>query len=334
MNKDVKIHVEQILNSSIRAAQHMEGMLSFPGRGRLPPPTRPNKLIVEAIEAARAQCPANVILSSDLEEGLPWIRIAPQDLVNAILNLILNGIESIEDKSGTLSVTAKHLEESIIPATAFGAMLDGHPSLLLIVKDNGSGMDEQTKSHIYEPFFSTKDSGKGLGLMSVFSIVQHYGGAIFCESTVGVGTIFKLWIPLSAAPKIHQEKPTSDFVNRNIILVEDNYDVRVVELLKTMDINVQEFSSAEEVLAMLNKNMLEQTDLYLLDIRLNGISGVQLAHKIRSEDFSARILFMSGDEHEHTMDQFKGQAHTGFMRKPINLDILNSALRILGSRKQ
>ena len=334
-NMHLRVHVEQILNSSTRAAQLMEGMLSFSGRGRVPPPTLPQKLITEAIEAARVQCPNNVILKAELEEDLPWIRVAPQDFVNAILNLILNGIESIEANNGTLSVTAVHLHESIIPESAFGAVLDGHPSLFLTVKDNGSGMDEQTKSHIYEPFFSTKDSGKGLGLMSVFSIVQHYGGAIFCESTLGLGTEFKLWIPVSAPPKITSIKATPSFTQCNLILVEDNCDVRsvIVELLKTMDMNVKDFSSAEEVLSILDETLLKETDLFLLDIRLNGISGVELAHKIRDEEPLARILFMSGDEHEHTMKQFKEEEHIGFMRKPINLDVLGSAISTLGIQK-
>lgn len=333
---ELKVHVEQILNSSIRAAQLMEGMLSFSGRGKVPPPTRPQKLIMEAIEAARVQCPNNILLFAELEEELPWIRVAPQDFVNAILNLILNGMESMEGKDGAISITAVYLQESIIPESAFGAILDGHPSLFLTVKDNGSGMDEQTKSHIYEPFFSTKDSGKGLGLMSVYSIVQHYGGAIFCESTLGLGTEFKLWIPISDAPKAVSLRTKFDVTQCNLILVEDNNDVRsvIVELLKTMDINVKNFSSAEEVLSILDKSLLEQTELYLLDIRLNGISGVELAHKIREKDPHARILFMSGDEHEHTMEQFKGDANIGFMRKPINLDVLGRALSILGDRNR
>ena len=120
-----------------------------------------------------------------------------------------------------------------------------------------------------------------------------------------------------------------------MILVEDNYDVRsvIVELLKTMDMNVKDFSSAEEVLSILDETLLKKTDLFLLDIRLNGLSGVELAHKIREQEPKTRILFMSGDEHEHTMEQFKEEIHIGFMRKPINLDVLGSALSTLGIQK-
>jgi signal transduction histidine kinase/ActR/RegA family two-component response regulator len=336
-NHDLEVHLNQILDSSFRAGQLMEGMLSFSGRGRTPKSIRPNNLIFESIQAARAQCPDNIALLYELEEELPWIRIAPQDLVNAILNLALNGIDAIEkNKKGSVFIKAQYREESIIPESAFGSKLDGHPTMLITVRDNGCGMDEQTQAHIYEPFFSTKKTGRGLGLMSVFSIVQHYGGAIFCESKFGVGKVFKLWIPISE-PSIESTKDlTSNFQYCQLILVEDNYDVRSVieELLRTVKITVRAYSSAEDALEAMDTCTVDETDLYLLDIRLNGLSGIDLAYKILEKNSTARILFMSGDEHEHTMEQFKDNNHIAFMRKPINMNILNEALMGLGVQQR
>ena len=110
--------------------------------------------------------------------------------------------------------------------------------------------------------------------------------------------------------------------------MEDNRDVRSVleEILRTMQLTVQAYGSAEEAWTTVQGTTPEDTDVYLLDIRLPGQSGVELAHQILAVQPQARILFMSGDEHEHT--------HVGFMRKPVNMEILRSALIGVGLKQR
>ena len=335
-NQELADHLDQIVNTSVRAGQLMEGMLSFSGPGKTPQAVAPKALLLEAIQASQAQCPNNIGLVYGLDEDLPWVQVAPQDLVNAVLNLVINGFDAIGTQTGMVELEAKFVGSSIIPATAFGAKLDGHPSMLITVKDDGCGMDKETQAHIYEPFFSTKTVGRGLGLMSVFSIVQHCGGAISCESTVGVGTVFKLWVPVGTASAEVSQEGCLDLSQCRLVLVEDNPDVRSVltEVLGTMHVRVETHASAEEAWASVQGTPTANTDVYLLDIRLPRQSGVDLAHQILTVQPQARILFMSGDEHEHTMEQFKEYTHVGFMRKPVNMEALRAALIGVGLKQR
>jgi signal transduction histidine kinase/ActR/RegA family two-component response regulator len=335
-NEELIVHLNQIVNTSVRAGQLMEGMLSFSGRGRTLESIRPAAPILEAIQAAQVQCPEKIELAYDLDEDLPWVAVAPQDLVNAVLNLVINGFDAIGDRPGVIQVTARFMETAIIPESAFGAQLDGHPSMLITVRDDGCGMNEETQAYIYEPFFSTKPAGRGLGLMSVFSIIQHCGGAISCESSPGDGALFKLWVPIGAAPPEVGEATCAGLSHCRLVLVEDNRDVRSVleELLRTMQLKVQSYSSAEEAWKSMQDSERADTDVYLLDIRLPGMSGIELSHQILAEQPQARIVFMSGDEHEQTMEQFSGRTHIGFMRKPINMEILSRALLGVGLKQQ
>lgn len=332
IDAEVETHVNQIVNTSVRAGQLMDGMLIYSRQGIAPKAVRPKALIMEAVLAARAQAPDCVTLSSEISNDLPWIRVAPQDLVSAILNLLLNAFEALGDSEGTVTLTAHSLESAVIPQRAFGAKIDGHPSMLIAIQDDGCGMDETTMSHIYEPFFSTKRDGRGLGLMSVFSTIQRSGGAIHCSSTIGTGTQFRLWVPIAEAPDNDEASTADDLNGGQIIMVEDNHDVRMVlkQMLEALSTHVIEFSSSEDACAWFNSEAFTQPCLYLIDIRLPGESGVSLAHRLLDSDVASPILLMSGDEHEKTMEQFADHPHVHFIRKPLNLSKLRQALQALG----
>lgn len=331
-NPKLRPHIDQIVTTALRAGQLMASMLSFSGRGRTPPPVCPEALVLEAVQTATAQLPPNVQLESKSLGSLPWVRVTPHDLVSAVLNLILNASESLGSKKGTVQVRVQNLQQAVIPARALGAALDGHPALLISVSDNGCGMDETTLAHIFEPFFSTKGSGRGLGLMSVFSLVQNSDGAIVASSVPGQGTRFDLWLPTCDAPVPFRETEALGQREGTVLLVEDDPAVRSVltEILESMGMTVTAAEGAEEGLEWLQTQAATPPQLYILDIRLNGESGIRLAHKLLARDPDHQILLMSGDEPGAKISEFDGHAGVRFMRKPVNMRSLRTQLVAFG----
>jgi len=185
--------------------------------------------------------------------------------------------------------------------------VEDHPGVqpgayvLLAVSDTGTGMDEETRSHIFEPFYTTKRKGMGtgLGLSTVHGIVQQNGGWIWVYSESGKGTTFKIYLPHVAAPPtagMTADAPPVDHRGvETILVVEDHPDVRKLasDVLKFQGYKVIEAGAGEEALSI-SRNHAGTIDLMLTDVVLPGISGRQLAEQMASDRPGMKILYMSG----------------------------------------
>lgn len=175
-------------------ASHLAGqLLAFSKqRPRQAHPVDLNTIVQQTTRLARTICPPNVQLELNLTEGLPAVHGEENKLKQIILNLCLNARDAMKDDGGTLTIQT----DLAPPPLANG---DAVNWVHLAIEDTGHGMDESVRSRIFEPFFSTKEHGTGLGLAVVQRIVNDLGGRIEAQSHIGVGTRFDIWLIKSDA---------------------------------------------------------------------------------------------------------------------------------------
>ena len=145
-----------------------------------------NDQVAEIVELSSQMAKHNkVVITTDLEENLPFITISPSELQQVLLNLINNALDAMATTGGTIAI-----------ATKISRLEKDH--IVITIEDNGPGIPESNLSRIFDPFFTTKPVGKGtgLGLSIVYGIIEKMGGKIDANSTVGVGTKFRIWIPI------------------------------------------------------------------------------------------------------------------------------------------
>ncbi len=204
--------------------------------------------------------------------------------------------------------------------------------VLVSVSDNGCGMDATTKSHMFEPFFTTKEQGKGtgLGLAIVFGIVQHSGGHILVHSEPGVGTTFKIYLPVveASVQATRDDKQDARIQGTGtILLIEDEDGVRnsAAEYLTENGYTVLKAKSGPEALQMA-KNHDGTIDLVLTDVVMPRMSGPEVAEKIRKERPQIRVVFMSGYSNNLLTNQELLDPQHILLRKPFRLASLGRCI--------
>jgi CheY-like chemotaxis protein len=208
------------------------------------------------------------------------------------------------------------------------------PYVMLAVTDTGHGMDEATKSRIFEPFFTTKERGKGtgMGLPTVYGIVQQSGGYIWVYSELGRGTTFKIYLPefqdAAAQPVERPMLRTAPGGDETILLVEDEDLVRALarRMLESHGYRVLEARSGHEAL-LISQSHAGPIDLLITDVIMPGIGGRQLAHDLAKQRPATRVMFVSGYTDNTISDQGAIDSHIAFLQKPFSHESLTNKVR-------
>ncbi len=199
----VRKYLDRIGEAARRAAELSRQMLAYSGRGHMMVEDVDLSAVVEACEAAlRATVPAPVTLSLELGRGLPRVRADAGELRQLLGNLVSNGVEAIGDASGAVVIrtAAAPSSRDELRRTLVDDQLPAGEYVSLEVVDSGAGMDAETQARIFDPFFSTKFTGRGLGLAVVLGIVRGHRGAIRVTSGLGRGTTVTVLLPSVAVP--------------------------------------------------------------------------------------------------------------------------------------
>jgi two-component system cell cycle sensor histidine kinase/response regulator CckA len=200
------------------------------------------------------------------------------------------------------------------------------------VEDTGSGIPPEILDKIWEPFFSTKDVGKGtgLGLSTVYGIVKQTGGFIFCDSTVGKGTTFRIFLPRhypkpeaeTAAEAVPDRPPrrTGDTGKGRILVVEDEDAVRAfaVRALTSRGYSVVEADSGESALAVIGRDD-KGFELILSDVVMPEMDGPRLLKELRQRGNNTKMVFVSGYPGEEFEKDLEGYTDYAFLPKPFSL---------------
>jgi CheY-like chemotaxis protein len=208
------------------------------------------------------------------------------------------------------------------------------PYVMLAVSDTGVGMKAETRGHIFEPFFTTKEVGKGtgLGLSTVHGIVEQSGGYVEVDSEVGRGTIFKIYLPRMQAAPADSGKPEAVPAmggKEMVLVVEDQPEVRryAAAALRAYGYQVIETASADEALLVCEREG-ERIALILTDVVMPGLSGRELADRLKERRPGIKVLFMSGYTDDTMVHHGVLEKDAEFIQKPFSPDEL--AIKVRG----
>jgi PAS domain S-box-containing protein len=306
--------LKDLLSSADRAADLTRQMLAYSGKGQfVVAPLNLTEAIEEIAALVSASIPKTVTLELDLSRDLPPITAGRSQIQQLIMNLITNGAEAIgENQAGRVLVRTgvEYLDERLIQA---GFQSDGlMPGVYvwLEVRDNGIGMDEETKSKIFDPFFTTKFFGRGLGLPAALGIAKAHHGAIRVYSTPGEGSLFRVLLRSSEDAPALQRSATKG----TILVADDEAVVRKIAraTLEGYGYRVLFASNGKEVLEVL-RSAAEPISLVILDLTMPVMSGEEALRQVQS---SLPVILSSGYSEDEVMRRLGGAKTRGFLQKP------------------
>jgi two-component system cell cycle sensor histidine kinase/response regulator CckA len=270
------------------------------------------------------------------------VKIDVNQFEQVIINLAVNARDAMTN-GGTLTVRTSNAAVTERQSSDLQSMPPGD-YVLCEVQDTGTGIPKDILDKIWEPFFSTKDVGKGtgLGLSTVYGIIKQTGGFIFCDSVVGRGTVFRIYLPRHyqeavAVEEIREEKPESKRADHTgkgtVLLVEDEDAVRAFasRALASRGYTVFEAASGDEALTIFAEKGGE-ISLVISDVVMPEMDGPTLLKELRKRGVSTKIIFISGYAEDAFEKNLEGEEDFAFLPKPFSLKQLAEAVKnVMGS---
>jgi signal transduction histidine kinase len=319
--------MQEVLDAADRAAALTKQLLVFSRKQVVSPRVLALGDVIAGTEKMLGRLIGeDVTLTSQVAPGVPSIRADPGQIDQVLVNLVVNARDAMPT-GGEVRIAVDEVVRGEVRYVR------------LTVADNGSGMDEATRQRIFEPFFTTKEEGRGtgLGLATVYSIVEQSGGIIEVESELGRGTTFSLYFPaVDEAPTLEEPLAAADLHpgTETLLLVEDDSHVRalIARSLRGAGYTVLEAESGGDALSVAREHAGDIA-LLLTDVVMPGISGTVLAELLTLERPTMRVLLMSGYSDDavgrHGVHQPGGAA---FIQKPFAMEALAGRIReVLGS---
>lgn len=324
--KNVDASLEHIGRAVKRGKRITEDILRFTR------PAQPVRVVFDAVTwldaitaEARNLLPGHCRMRTNIAAGLRIDGDAHQ-LQQIFTNLILNARDAIGSAGGTLTIEARR--------EAPGARLPfaiEHPERFahFLVADTGCGIPADTLRHIFEPLFTTKKNGNGLGLAVTHQVVQRHGGEIFVESTPGAGTTFHIFLPLTEDPLAAETQARVDASTigaHSVLLVEDDPSVAtgIASLLELEGLHVEVADSGTAALRALETSM---PDVVVLDVGLPDMEGTSVYTAIAAKHPTLPIIFSTGHADRARLDSLIESANVGYLLKPYESSALLGAIR-------
>ncbi len=313
----VRGYLQEITRAGERATSLTQRLLAFGRRQTLRLEVLDLDAVVRDLETLLGRLIGDEIDLTVSLGGEGWtVKADRSQIEQVVMNLAVNARDAMPD-GGRLTIATRG---------------DGD-HLSLTVSDTGVGMDAETRSHVFEPFFTTKPEGKGtgLGLSTVFGIVSQSEGTITVDSAVGLGTTFTIALPRSGEPLA----PGADAASASgpatgserILVVEDEDGVRLLVsmVLREAGYDVSDAPGPEEALLLAS----EPFDLLITDLLMPGMSGRELAERIRADRPSTPVLYISGYTGDVMMDRGLLTAGDRFLTKPFAMHELHEQVRAI-----
>ncbi len=337
-NHQLQPHLTAIDQAAQRAAELCNQLLVYAGRGqRSLEVVDLSTLVREMSDILRL--PTNrssqVTIQYELDSNLPPVVVEASQIRQVVLNLLTNAIEAIGDRVGTVTLRTGVITLTAADLRRLNLMPTIPPGeyVTLTVSDTGIGMDEATQRRIFDPFFSTKPKGHGLGLAAVQGIVRRHQGAIQVNSTPGLGSTFTVYLPatrkaISPVSK-HQSMPI--ILRGTALIVDDEAAIRTTlnRILERAGMITIEAANGHSALILLTETALG-IDIVLVDLAMPGMNGLELLAAIRQRYPKLPVLLMSGNPGQVTDDSLPLDLYTDFIPKPYrSQDLLEKMSRLL-----
>jgi len=324
--------VQEIHRAAARAASLTRQLLAFSHKQVLEPRVLNLDEVVQGMVPMLSRLLGEqVTLNAPRALLLGHVRADPGQIEQIVMNLAINARDAMPG-GGALTIALADVELQAAVRGADTGLRSG-PHVMLAVSDTGCGMDAATRARIFEPFFTTKEVGKGtgLGLATVYGIVQQSDGAIQVESEPGRGATFRIYLPRveSAATGVPAAALVAAAPGRETVLVvEDERAVRMLEaeVLTAQGYRVLVAGDAQEALA-LEERCQEPIALLVTDVVMPGRSGRELAQEFLRRRPETRVLYVSGYANDAFVGRGLLEARTWFLQKPFTPEVLAHKMR-------
>lgn len=316
--------IEAIKHAAQRAASLTARLLAYSRRQ----PTQPrilklNSVVAENESMLRQLVGEDIKLVTIQDPNLGHVRADANQLVQVVMNLAINARDAMSGR-GTLTIEIANVSMGADSSS----LVQPGDYVKLALSDTGTGMDEATRARIFEPFFTTKPPGQGtgLGLATVYSIVEQNGGAILVDTRLGVGTTFEIYLPRTdqpATPEVELAPGKEIPGSATVLLVEDEVALRIVidEMLRHEGYRVMAVGNGLDALRIAERHE-GPIHLLITDVIMPAMSGPELAQALAVTRPDTRVLFISGYTADRLAHYPKLDSDVSLLRKPFKLNDL------------
>ena len=322
--------IKVMQDSALRAAELTQQLLGFARGGKyLVQPVNLNDSVESVLQLTKETFDRAIDIETNLDENLSFVEGDPGQLEQVLLNLYLNARDSMP-AGGKLTI-----ETSNVTLDEYFART--HPDIevgeyvLVQVMDTGMGMSSEVKQRIFEPFFSTKEQGTGMGLAMVYGIVKNHNGAINVYSEVGKGSIFQIYLPALEKEVTEEEtEPEMELPHgsESILLVDDEEHVRNVgrAMLESFGYRVYFANNGIEACEIYEEKN-DEIELVLLDMVMPKMGGGETYRRLKGIDAAVKVVIVSGYSINNRIREILNEGAMDFIQKPFSVQKLSSIVR-------
>jgi nitrogen-specific signal transduction histidine kinase/ActR/RegA family two-component response regulator len=333
---DPRQELREIRDAAIRGSEIVRQLMIYAGKeSDVVESVNVSRTVEEMLGLLRASISKHAALVTDLRDELPAVNARAAQIRQILMNLVVNASDAIKDRNGVIRVATALLTIDRDMTAALPEELAEGDYVQLEVSDTGCGMSPRTRTRIFDPFFSTKSAGRGLGLPVVHGIVRSLRGAIRVSSEPGKGSTFQILLPSAGAPapdacaedeSVGEAPPASP--RHEVLIVEDEASLRmaVSKTLTKAGLTVLEADNGTTAVELL-RTMAREIDLLFLDISIPG----RPSHEVLAEAVKVRpdvkIILTSAYSEEMVKETLGGSQVHAFVRKPFRLSTVERAVR-------
>jgi len=325
-------NLNEILQAGKRGRDLVQQILSFSRQSEHQPiPVHIQRVLKEALKLCRATIPADIPITQNIMTGCGPVMADPTQIHQIAMNLITNAYHAVEPAGGTISVQLTETE--VTPTDDPAEDLTPGRYAVLSVSDTGTGIDGAVIDKIFDPYFTTKEKGRGtgLGLATVYGIVKAHGGDIRVKSDLGKGTLFHVFLPLmEKRPDSEPEKEMTPLPSgtEHILLVDDEKAIVHLEkqMLKRLGYQTTGFTGSREALAAF-KTAPSRFDVVITDMNMPDMNGMQLAAELIAVRPDIPIILCTGFSERIDRKKAEDQGIRGWLMKPVGMKDLAQTIQ-------
>ncbi len=326
--------VEDIIVAARRAADLAGQMLAYSGRGRFKVDRVDlGSLVEDSVHLMKSTVSGSVVLQVEPSRGISKVSIDVAQMRQVLLNLVANASDSIRERSGVIRISTSErvfdqddLDRMYVPND-----LQPGPLVVLEVSDTGCGIEPETLGRIFDPFYTTKFTGRGLGLAAVLGIVRGHGGGIDVRSVGRRGSSFFVVLPRAEGADEDQSGPSRESKKRLILVIDDEETVLDVSraYLEQAGFAVVTAEDGRRGLEVFREQWA-MVDCVILDFTMPGMGGREALIEIRKIRSDVPVILSSGYDEDEVVGHIGDEAVSGFIQKPYGGAALIERLRAAG----
>jgi len=332
---DAAKHVLRIETAAQRAAELCSQMLAYSGKGMFVVKAINLSLMLKDIaKLLDVSVTKYAELDIDLLPDIPAVQADATQLQQVIMNLLINASDAIGENYGRISVCNGQItvKDGEFAQSYTGEVLAAGEYVYFEVSDTGCGMSEETRKKLFDPFYTTKFTGRGLGMSAVLGIVRGHHGAIVVDSVEGEGSRFRVLLPAFAGKKGEGVKKLEEDIDwcptGSILVVDDEETVREMAVMMLEEIGFGTLSAEDGVQAIeAYREHHDEIALVLLDMTMPRMDGRTCFAKLREMNPDVRVVLSSGYSEQDATNSFADHELAGFVQKPYRLATLRAKLR-------